>query len=229
MEDGKENKMLNVLYEDNHVLCVEKPVNVPSMEDDSHDEDLLSLCKVYLKEKYNKPGNVYCGLIHRLDRPVGGVMVFAKTSKAASRLSDSVRKHELKKEYLAVLDGVLKENQGTLEDYLIKDPKTNMVTVTDAIRGKKCILHYEVLQVSSNHTLVHITLDTGRSHQIRVQFSSRNVPLVYDQRYNKHAGKGQIALYAFRLTFPHPTLKEPVTVEHMPPKTSPWNEFKVRV
>ncbi len=219
--------MLNVLYEDNHVLCVEKPVNVPSMEDDSHDEDLLSLCKAYLKEKYNKPGNVYCGLIHRLDRPVGGVMVFAKTSKAASRLSDSVRRHELKKEYLAVLDGIPNKKQGTLEDYLIKDPRTNMVTVTDADHGKKCILHYEVLQTKGKQSLVHITLDTGRSHQIRVQFSSRNLPLVYDQRYNKHAGRGQIALYAYKLTFPHPTLKEPITVTHQPPQEDPWTSFEV--
>ena len=221
--------MLNVLYEDNHVLCVEKPVNVPSMEDDSHDEDLLSLCKVYLKETYHKPGNVYCGLIHRLDRPVGGVMVFAKTSKSASRLSDSVRKHELKKEYLAVLDGIPDRLQGTLEDYLVKDEKRNMVTVTDAAHGKKCVLHYEVLQTKGSHALVHVTLDTGRSHQIRVQFASRNLPLVYDQRYNKHAGRGQIALYACRLTFPHPTKKEPVCVTHMPPGTSPWNEFEVKL
>lgn len=221
--------MLNVLYEDNHVLCVEKPVNMPTNEDDTRDEDLLSLCKLYLKEKYNKPGNVYCGLVHRLDRPVGGVMVFAKTSKAASRLSDSVRRHELKKEYLAVLDGVPTEKSGTLEDYLVKDTEKNMVTVTDAAHGKKCILHYEVLQVSNGRALVHITLDTGRSHQIRVQFASRNLPLVNDQRYNKHAGKGQIALYAFRLTFPHPTLKEPVTITHMPPKNAPWNSFEVKI
>lgn len=221
--------MLNVLYEDNHVLCVEKPVNIPSMEDDSHDEDLLSLCRVYLKEKYDKPGNVYCGLIHRLDRPVGGVMVFAKTSKAASRLSDSVRRHELKKEYLAVLDGVPKQQHGTLEDYLVKDTNTNMVTVTDAAHGKKCILHYDILQIKGNRTLVHISLDTGRSHQIRVQFSSRGLPLVYDQRYNKHAGRGQIALYAYRLTFPHPTKKEPVTVQHLPPREDPWNDFEVNL
>lgn len=229
MEDGKENNMINVLYEDNHVLVVEKPVNIPSMEDDSHDEDMVSLCKKYLKEKYNKPGNVYCGLVHRLDRPVGGVMVFAKTSKAASRLSDAVRKHEFKKEYLAVIDGTIKDKQGTFTDYLTKDTHTNMVRISDETHDKKCVLHYEVLATTSNHSLVHITLETGRSHQIRVQFSSRGLPLVYDQRYNNHTKKGQIALYAFRLTFPHPITKEPVVITHMPPKTSPWHEFEVNL
>ena len=108
------------------------------MEDDSHDMDLLTMCKEYLKEKYQKPGNVYCGLVHRLDRPVGGVMVFAKTSKAASRLSESVRTHQLKKEYLAILDGIPTKKSDTLEDYLSKDTRTNTVSVTDAKHGKKC-------------------------------------------------------------------------------------------
>ena len=128
--------MINVLYEDNHVLCVEKPINIPVMEDDSHDMDLLTMCKEYLKEKYQKPGNVYCGLVHRLDRPVGGVMVFAKTSKAASRLSEAVRTHQLKKEYLAILDGIPTKKVDTLEDYLSKDTRTNTVSVTDAKHGK---------------------------------------------------------------------------------------------
>lgn len=224
---GKENSMLNVLYEDNHVLVVEKPVNIPVMEDESHDEDLLTICKGYLKEKYQKPGNVYCGLVHRLDRPVGGVIVFAKTSKAASRLSDAVRKHELEKEYLAVLDGELKQKKGTLIDYLVKDTKKNMVTVTDEKHGKKCILHYEVLGYKDHKTLVHIHLETGRSHQIRVQFSSRGYPLVFDQRYNRHTTKGQIALYAFRLTFLHPTKKEPITISHLPPNKEPWSSFEI--
>ena len=201
-------EMIEVLYEDNHVLCVRKPVNVPVNADDSHDEDLLSMCRQYLKEKYNKPGNVYLGLVHRLDRPVGGVMVFAKTSKAASRLSESVRTHALKKEYLAILDGIPKQTEGTLVDYLYKDHRTNMVRTTDASSGKKSILHYRTDSVVNGHTLVRITLETGRSHQIRVQFASRGTPLLNDQRYNKHAVKGQIALYAWRLTFPHPITRK---------------------
>jgi 23S rRNA pseudouridine1911/1915/1917 synthase len=216
---------MNVLYEDNHVLCVEKPANMPVNEDDSHDEDLLSLCKAWLKEKYHKPGNVYLGLVHRLDRPVGGVMVFAKTSKAASRLSDSIRKREVQKEYLAVLDGIPKQKKALLEDYLVKDPKKNMVRVTDKAHGKYCSLEYEVLMEKNGRALVHIVLHTGRSHQIRVQFASRNLPLVHDQRYHPHPSKGQIGLYACRLTFPHPTKKEPVTVEHLPPARDPWKDF----
>lgn len=221
--------MIHVLYEDNHVLCVEKPVNVPVNQDESKDEDLLTICKQYLKEKYNKPGNVYLGLVHRLDRPVGGVMVFARTSKAASRLSESVRTHQLEKEYLAVVDGIPKHDRGTLVDYLIKDHKTNTVRTTDAAHGKKCILDYEVIGHSGKHTLVHIHLHTGRSHQIRVQFASRHLPLTYDQRYNPAKEKGQIALYACRLSFPHPITKEIITVSCLPPGCKPWNEFEIRL
>ncbi len=225
MEDG--NGMINVLYEDNHLLVVEKPANMPVQEDSSKDLDLLNALKQYLKEKYNKPGNVYLGLVHRLDRPVGGVMVFAKTSKAASRLSDTIRRNKMDKTYYAILDGVPKDKQGTLVDYLIKDSKTNTVQTTTKDQGKKSILHYEVLEVKDNKTLVKIELETGRPHQIRVQFASRNLPLLHDQRYNKHTTKGQIALYAVRLAFEHPTKKEVIEITNYPPNTYPWNRFEV--
>ncbi len=221
--------MINVLYEDNHLLCVEKPVNVPVMEDDSKDEDLLSLCKAYLKEKYNKPGNVYCGLVHRLDRPVGGVMVFAKTSKAASRLSESVRNGSMHKEYMAVLDGIPKKSADRLTDYLVKNTKTNTVTVTDREHGKFCALSYETADVKDGKALVKISLETGRSHQIRVQFASRHLPLMYDQRYHPHPSRGQIALWAYRLSFPHPVTKETVVITKLPPHTKPWNLFEVEI
>lgn len=221
--------MINILYEDNHVLCVVKPANLPVQADNTKDEDLLTLVKQYLKEKYNKPGNVYLSLVHRLDRPVGGAMILAKTSKAASRLSESIRVRAIDKVYYAILDGVPKKQSDTLVDYLTKDTKTNMVSVTNAKVGKKSILHYQVLATKNGHTLVEIHLETGRPHQIRVQFASRNLPLVGDQRYNKNAKKVQIALWAVSLTFPHPTTKDKITIHSDPPEIWPWTEFEVKL
>lgn len=186
--------MIKVLYEDNHLLGAEKPVNMPVCEDDSHDRDFLNECREYIRVKYQKPGNVYLGLVHRLDRPVGGAMIFAKTSKAASRLSDCIRKNELHKTYLAVLDGIPEKQSDVLVDYLVKDHESNMVRVSDAAHGKKSELSYDILSAKDGKALVKIRLKTGRSHQIRVQFSSRNLPLMYDQRYHPNPGKGQIAL-----------------------------------
>ena len=226
MEDG--NEMINVLYEDNHLLGVEKPCNIPVQEDDSKDLDLLSACKEYIKEKYQKPGNVYLGLVHRLDRPVGGCMIFARTSKAASRLSDMMRKNEIEKIYYAVVEGKPNKKEDTLVDYLVKDSKTNTTTVTDETHGKKSILHYELIETKDNVSLLKIQLETGRSHQIRVQLSSRGMPIVNDQRYNKQAKKGQIALYCTNLRFQHPVKKEEVILTCPLPKSWPWTEFEVR-
>lgn len=223
MEDG--NQMINVVYEDNHIIVVEKPVNIPVQADDSKDLDFLSMIKKYIKDKYNKPGNVYVGLVHRLDRPVGGIMVFAKTSKAASRLSEQVRLNKIKKVYHAVIEGKpLKE--GHLEDYLLKDSKTNTTKVNKS--GKLSILDYKLISTVENLSLVKVFLKTGRSHQIRVQFSSRNLPLYGDQRYNKNAKVGQqIALYATSLSFKHPTTKETLTFELDLPNKYPWNIYNV--
>ena len=134
--------MINVIYEDNHLLVVEKPVNIPVQGDSSNDEDLLTMLKQYLKEKYDKPGEVYLGLVHRLDRPVGGIMVFARTSKAASRLSKIISERTFAKTYLAVVEGHDIRKSDTLIDYLIKDSKTNTVSVTDEVHGKKAVLDY---------------------------------------------------------------------------------------
>ena len=217
---------MNIIYEDNHLLVVEKPVNIPVQADDSNDPDLLTMLKDYLKEKYDKPGNVYLGLVHRLDRPVGGVMVFAKTSKAASRLSKVVAERKLQKTYLAIVEGNNIKMKDTLEDYLIKNSKTNTVTVTSQDKGKHASLDYELLNTRDNLNLVKVNLHTGRSHQIRVQFSSRNMPLWGDQRYNKNAKiHQQIALWSHILSFPHPITKEVLTFTSEPPNNYPWNEL----
>lgn len=217
--------MINIVYEDNHLLVVEKPVNVPVQEDSSKDLDLLTMLKKYIKEKYNKPGNVYLGLVHRLDRPVGGIMVFAKTSKCASRLSEQIRTHKFEKTYYAVVEGKL-DNKGTFKDKLLKDIKNNIVKVDK--NGKDSELNYELVSYKDNYSLVKIDLVTGRSHQIRVQFSSRNLPLYGDQRYNKNAKVGQqIALYATSLSFEHPTTKENLTFELDLPNKYPWNIHNV--
>ena len=216
---------INIIYEDNHLLVVEKPVNMPVCEDESKDMDLLNILKNHLKEKYQKPGNVYLGLVHRLDRPVGGVMVFAKTSKAASRLSKQVQMHTLEKVYVAVVDGKVPDS-GEWIDYLVKDSKNNQSYVTDKEHGKEARLKYKRLAYRDGFSLVEIHLETGRSHQIRVQFSSRGFPLVGDAKYNPHHdGKTNIALFAKKLSFKHPITKEILNFELKTPEKYPFYLF----
>lgn len=221
MEDG--NVMINILYEDNHILVVEKPINVLVQEDSSGDEDLLTILKKYIKEKYNKPGNVYLGLVHRLDRPVGGVMVFARTSKAAKRLSGEISKHEFRKTYYAVIEGKINK-EGVLKDKLLKDSKTNVTKVSPL--GKDSELSYKLISYVNGFSLVKISLKTGRSHQIRVQFSSRGFPLYGDRRYNKNS-EGQIALFASCLEFIHPVTKEVMKFELNLPNRYPFSLFDI--
>lgn len=216
--------MNNIIYEDNHIIVVEKKINVPVQEDDSKDKDLVNIIKDYLKNRYQKPGNVYLGLIHRLDRPVGGIMVFAKTSKAASRLSEQIRLRHFEKKYYAVIEGTVAHEE-ILIDKLYKDVKTNMVTVDE--RGKEAVLKYKRISMIDNLSLIEIELKTGRSHQIRVQFSSRNMPLFGDQRYNRNAKVGQqIALFSYYLSFYHPTTKEKLEFYLDLPDRNPFKIFK---
>ncbi len=221
MGDGK--VMINIIYEDNHLLVVEKPINVPVQKDSSGDKDLLTMLKEYLKKKYNKPGDVYLALVHRLDRPVGGVMVFAKTSKAASRLSKQIQKHEMKKIYMAVIEGKVSDS-GVFIDRLKKDEKTNTTIISED--GKEAELSYNLVGFVNNLSLVRISLKTGRSHQIRVQFASRKIPLYGDQRYNPKASLDQIALFASRLEFKHPITKEIISFELPLPERYPFTLFK---
>lgn len=220
---------LIVLYEDNHVIVVLKPQNMPSCEDESKDPDLLSAVKEYVRTAYNKTGNVYIGLVHRLDRPTGGVMVFAKSSKAAARLSEQMKSGDFEKRYLAVLVDAPKEQSGTLKNYLKKNPINNMVYVATATTAgaKYAELDYRILQTENSLSLAEICLHTGRSHQIRVQMSSINCPLYGDMRYGgEKAVKGRLALWAYHLAFTHPVSKERLVFRAQPPKENyPWSLF----
>ncbi len=215
----------HVLYEDNHLLAVEKPVNMPCQADDSGDLDLLTLMKDYLKEKYQKPGQVYLGLVHRLDRPVGGVMVFARTSKAAARLSQQIRLGQVDKTYLAVVRGAPPQAQ-RLTDYLIKDARTNSsrVCAPDA-GGKFAALSYRRCGQADGLSLVRVALETGRSHQIRVQMAHAGYPLWGDSRYGGGKPGQQIALWCAQMALTHPTLKTPLCVSCLPPDRDPWSLF----
>ena len=202
---------LNILYEDNHLLVVEKPPFVLSQSDGSKTLDMLTLLKEYVKEKYQKKGNVYLGLVHRLDKEVGGIMVFARTSKAARRLSEQIRSHSFEKWYLAIVTGHLTD--GVFEDYLVRDEYRSLVSNTK--EGKLARLTYQVLGTVKNCSLVRIFLETGRHHQIRVQFASHGHPLLGDKKYGLK-GDGFLALYAYHLSFFHPVTKEKMTFEQIP-------------
>ena len=218
-----------VLYEDNHVLVVEKPVNVPSQGDISKDASLLDILKDDLKRRYDKPGNVFLSLVHRLDRPVGGVMVLAKTSKGASRLSSQIREGSFRKLYFCVVHGEPKLVKGTLRDELAKDRERNVVRVVgEKERGsKEAVLRYETLRVSGGLSLLRVELETGRSHQIRVQLANAGCPLYGDQKYGigvTKAGK-QLALWSCVIEFEHPTKKERMRFTSRPPERAPWSYF----
>ena len=223
---------LKVLFEDNHILVVEKTPNIPSQADKTGDIDMLSLAKKYIKQKYNKPGNVYLGLVHRLDRPVGGVMIFAKTSKAASRLSEEVRNKTFKKTYLAVVDGKFEKIEGILEDYLYKDERNNMSKVVkpDKKNAKFASLDYKVLVYDEvkNLSLVEINLHTGRHHQIRVQLSNFGHSIFGDQKYGTRGQGKQIALWAYELSIVHPTTKEELSFKDLPESNGTWSILKKR-
>jgi Pseudouridylate synthases, 23S RNA-specific len=221
---------IKIIYEDNHLLVVEKPSNMLTQSDITGDADLLSVLKEDLRLRYNKPGEAYLGLVHRLDRPVGGVMVFAKTSKAASRLSEQIRNRNFKKYYYAVVHGMPEKSFGTLEDYLYKDEETNTVSVVseESGKGKIARLDYEVLESWEGMSLVKINLYTGRSHQIRVQFANAGNPLYGDKKYGYTHNKidQQIALWSGGIVLTHPTLKEELAFSSKPPEIYPWSLFK---
>ena len=224
---------LVILYEDNHIIVVLKPQNVACCPDESGDDNLFDCVARYIKEKYNKPGNAFVGLVHRFDRPTGGVMVYAKTSKAAARLSEQMRGGGFEKKYLAVLCGSPAAKSGTLENYLRKNSVNNMVYVcTQTESGAKfASLEYRILEEAEGLSLADIKLHTGRTHQIRVQTAAINAPVYGDMRYGgEHAVKGRLALWAYSLSFPHPVTGERLRFMAEPPLSEkPWKYFHVRV
>ena len=210
---------LNVIYEDNHIIVVEKLVNIPSQQDKTGDLDMLTIIKDYLKNKYNKPGNVYLGLVHRLDRPVGGVMVFA-------RLSEQVRNKEIKKEYLVVTDGKWEKDSDVLEDYLWKNEKNNLSKVVDENKknAKYAKLEYKVLKYNKDIDLsvLKINLHTGRHHQIRVQLASRGHSIYGDNKYGTRGIGKQINLWAYKIKFKHPISKKEMSFKVLPKFEGSW-------
>jgi 23S rRNA pseudouridine1911/1915/1917 synthase len=207
-----ENHRLTPLFIDNHLLVIVKPAGTLSQADRTGDRDLLTSWREYVGDRYNKPGNVYLGLVHRLDRPVSGVMVFARTSKAAARLSDQFRNQTVEKKYLAIVEGQ-PEASGILEDYLVKKEGRVHAVAGSVKEAKAARLSYTTLETSSGRTLIEVRLESGRSHQIRVQFASRGYPLLGDLKYGARSefdGKN-LALHAYSLSLDHPTLRTRMT------------------
>ncbi|MEO6728582.1 MAG: RNA pseudouridine synthase [Candidatus Dojkabacteria bacterium] len=239
---------MNILFEDNAILVADKPVGMLSQADDSHDPDVLSEIKKIIKERDGKPGNVFLGLVHRLDRNVGGVMVFAKNSKAAARLSQSIIKGEFSKKYIAVVSGVPAEDEQeyNLESFLIKDKETNKAEIFDSMpeakqfenfhpkaeRVKVAKLKYRLLKTVENKSLIEVQLITGRFHQIRAQLAHAGFPLEGDTKYNKNVSSSDIiskknlhpSLWAYSLKFPHPITHKDLEFKSFP-KENNWKEF----
>jgi 23S rRNA pseudouridine1911/1915/1917 synthase len=222
---------INILFEDNHILVVQKPQGFLTQGAITNEANLVDELKQYLKQKYNKPGNAYLGLVHRLDRGVGGVMVFAKTSKAASRLSLQIREHIFQKTYLAVVHSEPLDKANILVDYLKKDHNLNKVSIVkENIEGaQRAELSYDIIEKSKQTSLLKINLKTGRPHQIRVQFASRNCPIVGDTKYGSDL-KEDIALWAYLLKLSHPITKETLEFKSYPPMDKfPWSIYAKKI
>jgi len=225
---------LKILYQDNHIIVVLKPRNIPSQADNTGDVDMLSLVKDYIKHAEKKPGNVYVALLHRLDRPTGGIMVFAKTSKAAARMSEQFKAGQVEKKYFAIALNYITKPVAELTHYLVKDTKNNIVRahVAAVPNSKKAILNYKLLDVRDNLSLVDVNLVTGRSHQIRAQMAQIGHPLYADHKYQALKpvdGYGlPLALWAYSLKFTHPTKGEAMAFKAAPPPEEKyWKDFAI--
>lgn len=223
---------MTVLYEDNHIIIVNKAPGEIVQGDKTGDEPLSEMVKVYLKEKYNKPGNVFCGVTHRLDRPTSGVVVFAKTSKALSRLNDMFRNGEIDKTYWAIVRNRPPKESDTLVHYLIKNEKTNKSTAytTEKPHTKRAVLHYKMIASSQNYFLLEVDLETGRHHQIRSQLAHLGCPIKGDLKYGapRSNADGSISLHARSISFIHPVSKEKIMLTAPVPQDNLWKAFDAK-
>jgi len=223
----------NIIFEDNHLLVVIKPKNIAVQEDKSKDKDMLTLLKEFIKERDKKDGNVFLGLVHRLDRPTGGVMVFAKTSKAAERLSKQLREKQITKKYLCVVNGEPDQPSALLKTYLKKNMDKNVVSLATQSEenAKYAELYYETIKSNNSYTLLNVELFTGRSHQIRVQMASQNkTPLYGDFKYGDKSHGGNLGLWAYYLKFNHPTTQQSMTFKVLPDVDEPpFDMFKIEI
>lgn len=218
-----------VLYEDNHLLALFKPAGLLVQGDSTGDPTLIGMARAYIGKKYNKPGKVYIGLVHRLDRPVAGVIIFARTSKAAARLCDQIRTHRIKKTYWAVIQGELKPTQGVLSEYIIRHGRRSFMSAPDMSKAQTAILSYRTIESISGFSLLEIDIGTGRHHQIRVQMAGMSHPVVGDKKYGSRIrlqGRN-IALLAKRLKFLHPTKSQEIVIESPVPDYWPWPPSKI--
>ena len=220
---------MKILYEDNHLIAVGKTCNEIVQGDKTGDTPLVDTLKQYLKEKYNKPGNVFCGVTHRLDRPVSGIVVFAKTGKALERFNEMLRNHEVKKTYWAIVKNAPHEASATLTHYLLRNEKQNKsYAYTTAKNGaKKSVLSYKVIARSDNYHLLEIDLQTGRHHQIRCQLAAIGCPIKGDLKYGSPRSNpnGGISLHARQIEFVHPVSKLPVRIVAPTPDEPLWNQM----
>lgn len=221
---------MNVLYEDNHIIIVNKASGEIVQGDKTGDTPLVETVRAYIKEKYNKPGNVFCGLTHRLDRPVSGVVIFAKTSKALERINNMLKNHEIKKTYWAIVKNTPKQEAGTLVNYLVRNEKQNKSYAysTEKPNSKRAELNYKVIGKSDNYTLLEVNLITGRHHQIRCQLAAMGCPIKGDLKYgfSRSNPDGSISLHARRVEFTHPVSKERIHVEAPTPVDNLWKALQ---
>lgn len=222
---------MEILYEDNHIIIVNKSPREIVQGDKTGDKPLVDMVKDYLKKKYHKPGNVFCGVVHRLDRPTSGIVVFAKTSKALARLNEMFKKGEVDKTYWAIVKDLPPQDEGTLVHFLIKNQKNNKSVAydTEKLRSKKAVLHYKLIGRSQRYYLLEVKLETGRHHQIRCQLAKIGLPIRGDLKYGAQRSNpdGSISLHARNISFVHPVSKKMIDITAPVPDDPLWKAFEI--